>query len=125
MFYLRYIGSLIYDAFVISALFFIATALCLALRQGTTIAPKTLWYQLILLAIFFGYYLLSYQRGGQTIGMRAWRLQVVSTDLKALSKRQILSRFVLALPAGIYALFRLQNPIQILNRWTKSDIIRI
>ena len=55
----------------------IATALVfLATRRG--IAPGTLWYQAYLLAVAFAYYGISWRLGGQTIGMKAWRLRATT-----------------------------------------------
>ena len=121
MFYIRYIGALLYDGIILIALCFFFTALCLVCRSGRSIPPASLWYQLALFFLAFGYYFISHLRAGQTIGMRAWHLKLVS--LKGnLSKKQILMRFLLTIPACIYGLLRIKSPGQSLKNWTESFI---
>ena len=60
--------------------------------------PRTL-FQLYLLAIvvaFFGYF---WTHGGQTLGMRAWRLRLVRQDGGSVSLRDALRRLAWALPS--------------------------
>lgn len=123
MFYILYIGALLYDGIILVALCFFVTAFCLLCRHGHAIPSASLWYQLALLLIVFGYYFVSYQRGGQTIGMRAWHLKLVSVNAR-LSKNQIVTRFFLIIPACVYGLLRIKSPGQLLRDWTQSYIIR-
>lgn len=127
MFYIRYFGALIYDGIILIALFFLFTTACLFCRHGTAIPPASLWYQLTLLFIIYGYYFLSYRRGGQTIGMRAWHIKLVSLkeSENQLSKKQTQARFFLIIPAFICAIVRIKSPMKLLKDWTKSHIIRI
>lgn len=50
-----------------------------------------------LLAATAAYFVVSWRRGGQTIGMRAWRLHLVSNDSKPISDRQAWMRFGMAI----------------------------
>ena len=65
--------------------------------QSTTDIANGLLFQLgwgLILASFFCYF---WRRGGQTIGMRAWRLRLVQKDrLTAVTYRQCLLRCLLA-----------------------------
>jgi uncharacterized RDD family membrane protein YckC len=69
----------IYDGFPLLAIWFATAAGVLLLRGGTPVAPGSpgavLELGLMLLA-GFGYFGLSWRRGGQTLGMRAWRLRL-------------------------------------------------
>lgn len=121
MFYIRYIGALLYDAVILVALCFFFTALCLVCRNGKAIPPASLWHQFALFFLAFGYYFISQLRGGQTIGMRAWRLKLVSVGVH-LRKKQILARFFLTIPACVYSLLRTKSPGQVLKNWTESYI---
>jgi uncharacterized RDD family membrane protein YckC len=78
--------------------------------------PDKLLVQALLLAVTGAYFVISWRRGGQTIGMRAWRLRVVSADGNPLETRQALVRFGVSLislaAVGIgflWALFDSQN----------------
>ena len=73
------------------------------------IAPGTQWYRAWLLLVAFAYYGVSWRLGGQTIGMKAWRLRVVPDAGVALSWPRAALRFavavvsVAALGAGVFA----------------------
>lgn len=54
----------------------VAGFLALAVRGGQAVAPGTLWYQAWLLLVVWAYFALSWWRGGQTVGARAWKLEV-------------------------------------------------
>jgi uncharacterized RDD family membrane protein YckC len=53
--------------------------------------------QALVVAVSAAYFVVSWRRGGQTIGMRPWRLHVVSRDGRALDTPQALLRFAVAL----------------------------
>jgi len=86
----RRIAAGIYDLLPALALVFIGTAAAmviayivhpaeridLVLRHGW---PKVL-LQIWLLLLLTGYYAWSWHRGGQTIGMKAWRLELLAAD---------------------------------------------
>jgi len=96
---LRVIAA-IYDVLPLAALWFVATALALALTGGGLdvhrIADKLL-VQALVLAGSAAYFVVSWTRGGATIGMRAWRLRVVGADGSAIGPKQALLRFAVAL----------------------------
>jgi len=85
-----------YDLLPLAAILMIATALVFPITRAG-IAPGTLWFQAYLVLVVFAYYGISWRRGGQTIGMRTWRLRAVADDGAALSWRQIMLRFAVAL----------------------------
>lgn len=118
----RYFAAQLYDSFVLIALFFAFTALCLFATHGDAIPPASHWYQFSLLGIFFSYYLFSIHRGGQTIGMRAWRLQI-TTDEGMPNYSQLIKRLLLILPALLTSLIVFRSPQQPLYRWTKTKLI--
>ncbi len=53
--------------------------------------------RLSLLAATAAYFIISWRRAGQTIGMRAWRLHLVSNDGSRISQRQAWLRFGMAI----------------------------
>ncbi|ETO94165.1 RDD family protein [Legionella oakridgensis] len=124
MYFFRYLGALIYDTFVLFTLFVVFTATCLLFRHGNIIEPGTCWYQLSLASIVYYYYFLSYRYGGQTIGLRAWKMKLVSCTYP-LKQKQILARFLLMFPALLYGAICLKNPMTILKQWTKCQITTV
>lgn len=91
--------ALVYDFFPVLALWFAAAGLMLALRGGTPVVPGSpaAWAELVLLwATSGGYAWLSWRRGGQTLGMRPWRLKVVAADGGPPSGRALAIRYAVA-----------------------------
>jgi uncharacterized RDD family membrane protein YckC len=74
--------ALIYDFFPVLGLWFAVAALSYALNGREPVTPGSLaaWLEFIALALVtFLYAGLSWRFGGQTLGMRAWRLRAVDT----------------------------------------------
>jgi len=90
----------VYDLLPVLALCFLATVLALALTGGALdvhrLADKLLVQALALLASA-AYFALSWSRGGQTIGMKPWRLRVVRNDGESTDLAHALLRFAVAL----------------------------
>ncbi len=94
---------MVYDALIVIAIWFLIAFIFLAVR-GADIAqhePHALKTQLfpLLLVGTFAFYGWFWMHGGQTLGMRAWRLQVVDAHLdgRPLRLTQCLSRFLVGL----------------------------
>lgn len=71
--------ALAYDLLPLAAIWFAVAALVLLLRGGVPAAPgeAPAWLTFgVMLLAGFGYFGLSWRRGGQTLGMRAWRLRL-------------------------------------------------
>ncbi len=87
----KHVAALIYDAFPILALFLITSLVLVLLRQGNEVQPRTLWMQLILFLEVFLYFTYSWKKGGQTLGMRAWKIGI--QDHHLISWQQVSLRF--------------------------------
>lgn len=96
----RRLAALAYDGLIQLALFFAGTALLLPLTGGQALAPGNPWYGAYLLAISLVYNGWSWFQGGQTIGMRAWRLRLVDQGGAPLARRQVYVRYGAALLGG-------------------------
>ncbi len=95
------LAAAIYDLFPLLALWMLTAGLALlAVRGDVDPAHPTLGWQLglraALLVVTAAYFVISWARGGQTIGMRAWRLRVVDADGVALGWPRAALRFVVA-----------------------------
>ena len=73
----RQFAAMIYDAFLVVALLFFAAAILLPFNRGEAIENNPL-FNLYLVLIWFTYYAWSWRKSGQTIGMRAWKIRIVS-----------------------------------------------
>ncbi|MEO7433350.1 MAG: RDD family protein [Dokdonella sp.] len=96
------IAAAVYDLFPLIALWMLTAGSMLLLARGDVdIAHPSFAYNAALrgalLIVTAAYFVVSWARGGQTIGMRAWRLQVVANDGGPLSWTRAGLRFFAAL----------------------------
>jgi uncharacterized RDD family membrane protein YckC len=97
--YLRALAAL-YDLLPLLGIWFGAGLLALLVTGGALDphrAAHKFIVQALVLMLTATYFILSWARGGQTIGMRAWRLRVVSADGSPLPAARALLRFLIAL----------------------------
>ncbi len=94
---LRRLGAILYDSLLLAALVFIATAV-ITLPLGNPTGLWLLLFQIFLFEIiplvFFCWFWTS---GGQTLGMRAWRLKLVSMEGLPVDWRHALKRHFAAI----------------------------
>ncbi len=94
--------ALVYDSLPVLAIWIAFSALVLALRGGVPISPwsAAFWLQNLALWGIAGLYAVgSWLRGGQTLGMRPWRLRVVDAEGRPAGRAALLRRFVWATAA--------------------------
>jgi uncharacterized RDD family membrane protein YckC len=98
---LRRLAALFYDGLLLLALLFIATALVTPLigEQGLQSTWARVLLQLYLLLVCFLYFGWHWTHGGQTLGMRAWRLRALREDGQTMNWSDSLKRFLAAIPA--------------------------
>lgn len=109
--------ALVYDSLPVLALWLLVSGVVLALHGFTPLPPWSLgfWLQNLLLWLVTGLYAVeSWARGGQTLGMRPWRLKVVAADGRLATRAQLWRRYAwatLALAAaGLGLLWSLWEP---------------
>jgi len=90
-------GAVIYDALLLLAVLFLATALALPLNGGQAFASTQVLYPIYLLAVSFAFYGWFWTHGGQTLGLRAWKIKLVSANRPAVDWPHAALRFAGAL----------------------------
>lgn len=111
----RRLAAIAYDCLLLAAVLFFAAALALglavALLGGERVALHSPLrgsplFSAYLLLVCFGFFGGFWVHGGQTLGMRAWRLRVQRRDGRTIGWSQALSRFLVAglwlLPVAIF-----------------------
>lgn len=77
----RRLAASIYDGLLLIALWMVTLLLgCLPLNALLDLPPGNAMNRVLLLGVAVGFFALFWTRGGQTLGMRAWRLQVRRLD---------------------------------------------
>lgn len=87
----KHIAALVYDIFPILGIFLTTSLFVMLARGGEAVPAGTWWFQLLLLAELFLYFGHSWKSGGQTLGMRAWKLAIV--DHRSMTWTQVSLRF--------------------------------
>ncbi len=90
----RRLVALLYELLVVAAILLVAVMASLLLTHGH-LDVHAWWYRIALLVAIEAYFVVSWVRGGQTLGMRAWRLHLRSADGTALDPGRAMLRFAL------------------------------
>lgn len=95
----RRFGAIIYDSIAIIALLFFATLPIVIILEGQAITAENPFYFCYLLLISFFYFAVSWTRGGQTLGMRAWKIRIYNynEDAQTVSTKAAMKRFSFAI----------------------------
>lgn len=109
---LRRLGAMLYDGLLVAAVLMLATVPFVAERGGETVEPDdNFLYQLSMLIVMYLFFVFFWTRGGQTLGMRAWRLRLETDDGSSPSITVASLRFFVAIvsliPFGLGFLWQL------------------
>lgn len=85
----RRLAALLYDLIAVLAIVMVVGMICEIATGGQLIATGVhthiaWWYQPLQLLVVLSYFVISWLRGGQTLGMRPWRLYLRMRDGDAL-----------------------------------------
>jgi uncharacterized RDD family membrane protein YckC len=105
--------AMLYDAVPLLAILMLSSFLLLLLHGGKPAEANT-WLSALHIFVYFMivglYAVISWRLGGQTMGMRPWRLLVVDKDGKSPTLKSLWLRyFIVALFAGLPMLWCLIN----------------
>lgn len=106
----RRLIALVYDLLAVLAIVMVVGYVCQRVTGGTLISSDgqahiAWWYQPLQALVVSAYFVVSWLRGGQTLGMRPWRIRVTSRDGGRPTPAQALTRLlVAAMPLLLLAL---------------------
>ncbi|NOI60867.1 RDD family protein [Vibrio coralliilyticus] len=140
---MRRLGALFYDALIVIAIEMMAAGIVIAVLHalvaigGFNAAPYAdvsdfltnhpIWgpvYTLYLAVVWIYFFVFFWTRAGQTLGMRAWKIQVRNADGSAISVTQALIRIA----TSGFGLANLTVPIDPKKRgfhdiWAKTQVV--
>ena len=122
--------AMFYDSLLLLSALLIATALALMVTGGT-LSYHNPFFRTFLFLICFSFYAWFWLHGGQTLGMRAWRLRLQRFDGRAITIWQALLRFMVAIPSlaigGLGLLWMLvdKDRLAVHDRVSESTIVRL
>ncbi|MGF1613794.1 MAG: RDD family protein [Gammaproteobacteria bacterium] len=129
--FLRRMAALFYDGLLLFAVIFFATLALLPFTGGRAIPPNELLYTGYLVAVSFLYFGWFWTHGGQTLGMRAWRIRVQRDDGGTVTWQLAFVRFCSAilswLPLGAGYLWMLvdRRGLAWHDRWSGTVVVLV
>ena len=85
-------AAFLYDCLLLIALFFVITAAVIAVNDGQAI--QHFLYKVFLFTVGFLFFDWFWRHGGQTLGMRAWRIRVEGENTDSITQKQSLIRYM-------------------------------
>ncbi len=122
--------AMFYDSLLLFSVLLIATALALMFTRGT-LNYHNPFFRTGLFLTCFSFYSWFWLHGGQTLGMRAWRLRVQRTDGQPITIWQALLRFLVAIPAlacaglGFFWMLVDRDKMTLYDRFSESVVVRL
>jgi uncharacterized RDD family membrane protein YckC len=97
----RRLLALVYDLLIVVAIVMVVGLLCQLATGGKLITTGArtvvpLWYQCLQGLVVAAYFISSWRRGGQTVGMRPWRIRVTRDDGGTVTLQQAVIRLLVA-----------------------------
>ncbi len=97
----RRLLALVYDLLIVAAIVMVVGLLCQLATGGRLISTGAstsvpIWYQALQGVVVAAYFISAWRRGGQTVGMRPWRIRVTDLAGGTPSWRQCFIRLIVA-----------------------------
>ena len=125
---IKQLAAMLYDSMLIFAVLFLATAIALLFNQGEAIEASPL-FNLYLLFTVFTFYAWFWRKSGQTLGMRVWKIRIVSGSGGNPGWGPSYLRLIFALLSwlcfGLGYLWRLYQPYTWHDRISRTRIIDV
>lgn len=126
---LRRFAAIFYDLLLLTAVLLVFSAAAVAMNQGNAVSHPLYYLTLIVISfIFYGWF---WTHGGQTLGLKAWKLQLTSDDQEAITWKQAAIRFIAAFPsllpagAGFFWMLLDKDRLTLHDRLSSTRIIRL
>ncbi len=95
--FFRHLAIILYDALLLVALLFLATALVLPYNEGEAFTSTQYIFPFYLLFISFIFYGWFWTHGGQTLGMKAWKVKLLTFNYQPITWSHAFKRFSIAI----------------------------
>lgn len=125
------IGAMFYDSFLLAAVLFLAGVLIAPTFNITTehpLYPLFIFYIYLVAFIFFAWF---WTHGGQTLGLKTWKLKLVSTNGGSVTWKQALFRYLasllcwLSLGVGFLWCYTNKERLAWNDLWSKTHLQRV
>ncbi len=94
---LRRVAAILYDCLLLFGVMFAASLPLVIAIGGEAIMPGNPFYLLYLVAISYCYFSIAWTRSGQTLGMKSWRIRLISEHQAPVGHGRAICRFLSAI----------------------------
>jgi uncharacterized RDD family membrane protein YckC len=123
--------AMIYDGLLSLGVLFVFTLGIVLIGGGEAIGADSAWFTISLLMVVFVFFAWSWTHGGQTLGMRSWRMRVVRADGAPVGWTDALRRYAVSWLVLLPALFGLwwalvdRQGMTLQDRWsgTRTELL--
>ncbi len=131
---LRRLAAMLYDAALLFGILLLAAGLVIVPYMtliGGDFPSTAWWFRAWLLLVVGGFFIYFWTHGGQTLGMKAWRLRLIRTDGSEPRLTDALLRLACAAaalaPAGLGLLWVLidQDGLAWHDRWSRTRLVLV
>ncbi len=129
---LRRLGAMIYDTVLAGfSIVVVAGILSVAFTAITGVKLPDVMMILLYTVMAWGFFMWFWTHGGQTLGMRAWKIRVVNDEGQPVNREQATKRFLWAILSwgaiGIGFLVSLIDPERLAwhDRFSRTRLIRV
>lgn len=98
---LRHLIVIIYDLLLLLSVLLLATLVAVLLNQGEAIQPGNPFFMAYLVGVSFLFYGWFWRHGGQTLGMRSWKVFLYSQHTSSITWRQAFIRLIVSIIAWL------------------------
>lgn len=126
---LRRLGAATYDVFLAFSLAFFVVGVMLIAFFGKQ-AQTDVWMFFISLVTTYFYFAWSWVKGGQTLGMKAWKFHITQNNGDAITHKQAFIRFVLSTVsfsiAGLGFIYQLfdSNNLALHDKFSNTQLMK-
>lgn len=128
---MRRLLAILYDSLLLFSILFFATLILLPATGGKAFSANNHFYHLYLFACCFVYIGWQWIHGGQTLGMKAWRIKITTLDGRTVNWKQAGIRFLLAViswatfGAGFFWIYFDRDALAFHDRFSGTKLTRI
>ena len=92
----KHFAAFLYDLFPVIGILLLTSFIVLMIRNGQEVERHTLWFSALVTFEIAIYYIYSWKKGGQTLGMRAWKMKIqsASNENHTINWNQAIIRFI-------------------------------
>jgi len=95
--FFRRLAAQFYDIVLLIAILLVANGILLLFTDSETLKTHTFIHRSYLISVCFLFYSWFWTHGGQTLGLRAWNIKLLTLEQKPISWSQALIRFITAI----------------------------